>query len=490
MFHVSHFTFHVAHMQLELASPTDFERWRTQARWLAVRKVPPEDVQWRVQGQVSLLDEEPTQLPAGNGTVDHEALRVPRAFVELARMAILHREPARFALLYRVLLRLKQEPRLLSLAIDPDVARLRHLERQVHHDQHRMHAYVRFRMVLVEGQAQFIAWYEPEHHIVEATADFFVRRFAGQRWAILTPERSACWDGRALAFGPGVPKHVAPDEDRLESLWKTYYAATFNPARVNVAALQTHMPRKFWSQLPEAQLIAPMVREARSRTGQMVEAPIAPARRARTVPLRSTLSSVPTDSDDFKAQLDACRRCPLGTHATQGVPGKGPTHAALMLVGEQPGDHEDLAGRPFVGAAGQLLYRALAEAGIDHAQIYLTNVVKHFKFEAQITSRGKRRLHKKPLEQEIVACQAWLQHELARVAPQRVVALGATAARALLGRAVAINAIRGQWLALQERHLLVTVHPSYLLRLPPARFAAEYARFVADLRSTAAPATA
>ncbi len=465
-------------MQLELSSPTDFDTWRTQARWLAVRDVPPEDVQWRVHGQVSLLDEEPTELEAGVA----DALKVPRAFVDLAHTVILHREPARFALLYRVLLRLKHEPRLLSLAIDPDIARLRHLEKQVRHDQHRMHAYVRFRKVMVDGAPQFIAWYAPEHHIVEATADFFVRRFAGQRWAILTPERSAYWDGRSLAFGPGVSKQAAPDEDSLESLWKTYYASTFNPARVNVAVLQTHMPRKFWSQLPEAQVIAPLVQQARARTGQMVEAPIAPARRARTVPLKPVV----TDSTDFKAQLDACRRCPIGTHATQGVPGEGPAQAALMFVGEQPGDQEDLAGRPFVGPAGQLLDRALAEAGIDRAQVYVTNAVKHFKFEAQITPRGKRRLHKTPGEQEIAACEQWLQHELQHVASKRLVALGATAARALLGRAVAINAVRGKWLALHERQLLVTVHPSYLLRIAPAQFDAEYARFVADLRKAAA----
>jgi DNA polymerase len=156
-----------------------------------------------------------------------------------------------------------------------------------------------------------------------------------------------------------------------------------------------------------------------------------------------------------------------------------------MFVGEQPGDQEDLAGRPFVGPAGQLFDRALAEAGIDRAQVYVTNAVKHFKFEAQITPRGKRRLHKKPGEQEIAACEQWLQHELQQVAPTRLIALGATAARALLGRAVAINAVRGQWLALHERQLLVTVHPSYLLRIAPAQFDAEYARFVADLRKAA-----
>lgn len=467
-------------MLLELSTPTDFDRWRMQARWLARHEVPAAEVSWRVAGEASLLDEPPTTLEQGDGDRDTD-LRVPRAFVELARSVILHRDPARFALLYRVLLRLKREPRLLAVDIDADVARLRQFERQVRHDQHRMHAYVRFRKVIVDShegeQAQFIAWYAPEHHILEATADFFVRRFAGQRWALLTPERSAYWDSAHLAFGPGVPREAAPADDLLEELWRSYYAATFNPARVNLAVLQSHMPRKFWSQLPEAQLIAPLVAQAAAQTGRMVDTVPDTPRRERTVPLKPVGSNA-----DFKAQLDACRRCPLGARATQAVAGEGPARAALMLVGEQPGDHEDLAGRPFVGPAGQLLDRALAEAGIDRTRVYITNAVKHFKFEAQITPRGKRRLHKKPGEQEIVACEQWLQHELQLVAPERVIALGATAARALLGRAVAINSMRGQWQALPEHPLLITVHPSYLLRTPSEQFDAEYKRFVADLR--------
>ncbi|MCU0952650.1 MAG: TIGR03915 family putative DNA repair protein, partial [Burkholderiaceae bacterium] len=264
-------------MQLELPSPTDFDTWRTQARWLAAHDVAAERVQWRVRGEAGLFDEPPASLhvdEASDARPDGAApaQRVPRAFVDLARGVILHRDPARFALLYRVLLRLKREPRLLDVAIDADVARLRVLERQVRHDQHRMHAYVRFRKVVEASGARFIAWYAPEHHIVEATAGFFVRRFAGQRWAILTPACSALWDGRALSFGPGVPRSAAPDDDALEDLWRTYYASTFNPARVNVDALRAHLPRRFWSQLPEAQLIAPLLAQARTRAGQMVAA--------------------------------------------------------------------------------------------------------------------------------------------------------------------------------------------------------------------------
>ena len=153
-----------------------------------------------------------------------------------------------------------------------------------------------------------------------------------------------------------------------------------------------------------------------------------------------------------------------------------------MLVGEQPGDQEDLAGRPFIGPAGKLLDRALTEAGIDRTLVYVTNAVKHFKFEL----RGKRRLHKKPADAEIAACLQWLQKELELIAPQLIVAMGASAARALFGRATPIEKNRGKLIEFPPYgNILVTVHPSFLLRVPPADRAREYARFVDDLRIAA-----
>jgi DNA polymerase len=184
-------------------------------------------------------------------------------------------------------------------------------------------------------------------------------------------------------------------------------------------------------------------------------------------------------------QAAGCRRCPLWEPATQTVWGEGPTTARIMLVGEQPGDQEDLHGRPFVGPAGRLLDRALAQAGLDRRLLYLTNTVKHFKFK----SRGKRRLHDKPLDAEILACVPWLEAEIARVKPALVVCLGATAARAQLGRAVRINEERGRLLEGSPR-LLLTFHPSYLLRLTdPAAASNAFAKLVADLRLAAASAS-
>jgi DNA polymerase len=180
----------------------------------------------------------------------------------------------------------------------------------------------------------------------------------------------------------------------------------------------------------------------------------------------------------LRREAELCRRCSLWRNATQTVFGEGPAPAAMMLVGEQPGDKEDVEGHPFVGPAGLMLDQALQEAGIDRASVYVTNAVKHFKNEP----RGKRRLHKKPNAGEIAACRWWLDRELATVRPRLTVALGATAAAALLGRSVAITPLRGRLIEEEGLRLWITVHPSYLLRLPHERTRQrEFLRLVRDL---------
>jgi uracil-DNA glycosylase len=185
----------------------------------------------------------------------------------------------------------------------------------------------------------------------------------------------------------------------------------------------------------------------------------------------------------LRGAVNECRRCPLYKNATQAVPGEGPSHAKVMLVGEQPGDKEDLAGKPFVGPAGRVLDSALADAGIPRGDTFVTNAVKHFKFEP----RGKRRLHKKPNASEIERCHWWLERERAIVKPELVVALGATAARSLMGRAVTIGKLRGGVLSLADgTRLLVTIHPSALLRIrEEADKRAGYQAFVKDLKVAA-----
>jgi uracil-DNA glycosylase family protein len=196
------------------------------------------------------------------------------------------------------------------------------------------------------------------------------------------------------------------------------------------------------------------------------------------------MTTAPPSLKTLREEAANCRACHLWKHATQTVFGEGPQAAQIMLVGEQPGDKEDLAGKPFVGPAGQMLDRALEQAGIDRNKVYVTNAVKHFKFVA----RGKIRLHQKPNTSEIKACRPWYERERAAIKPDLVVAMGATAAQCVFGKITPINKNRGRLIDLGDGiKALVTVHPSYLLRLPDADAKArEYARFIDDLKMAAA----
>jgi probable DNA metabolism protein len=458
-----------------LDGPADFAGWRVAARALAAKGVPPSDIVWRTDAATPDLFEAPLAIDPP----EDAAFVVPRRFVELAEQAALHRDEDRFELLYRLLWRLKAERRLMDLASDPDVARLGLLARAVRRDIHKMHAFVRFRVVGTGEDEHYVAWYEPDHHIVEAAAPFFMRRFAAMHWTILTPERSADWDRSHLVFGPGASIHDAPADDMMEELWREYYASIFNPARLNPDQMRAEMPKRFWKNLPEAALIRPLMAGAVTRARDMMNAaPTEPVMRKGAVAPAPKAAPAAEGLEGVRTAAMACRACPLWAPATQTVFGEGPRTARIVFIGEQPGDVEDIKGRPFVGPAGQLFDRALAEAGLDRAETYVTNAVKHFKF----IPRGKRRIHQKPNSTEIKACNPWLGQELALVDPALVVALGATAAQAVFGKAVPIGKSRGRVMEQDGRKVLVTVHPSYLLRLPDeAAKQQEYAAFVADL---------
>ncbi|HUD32496.1 MAG TPA: UdgX family uracil-DNA binding protein [Variovorax sp.] len=523
----------MATQTITLDGDTDWPGFRREARGLLARQVPPDDVVWHTRDSAeldlfaSLSDE---SVPPASLEVDAEdaaasvatvrasstphlgsaSAVVPPAFVRLCETVVLHEDPARFGLLYRLLWRLVHEPGLRDDPIDADRVRAQHMAQAVRRDMHKMKAFVRFRTIeQADGGATLhVAWFEPFHHIVEAVAPFFVRRFTQMRWAILTPERSLRWEPAAagregtLTFGPGARREDAPPADAGEALWLTYYCHIFNPARLKLAMMQKEMPRRYWRNLPEAELITPLSVEAMARSGRMIEAPAStPARRIAPVPHpreRATRSTREVASPDLvaaasplvlsdeparalvqlKEATQRCRECPIGAHATQAVFGEGPVRSALMVVGEQPGDQEDLRGRPFVGPSGRLFDRAVADLGWTREAIYVTNAVKHFKFEL----RGKRRIHKTPTQQEAATCLHWLESEMRQVQPRALVALGATAARALLGRPVAVMKERGQWhTGPHGEQVLVTLHPSALLRGDPAQHEEAYARWLEDL---------
>jgi probable DNA metabolism protein len=448
---------------IRLRHAADFPEWRDAARMLLLGGVAPHEVDWQL-GDEGLFGEDSTPRPVAL------APRVPPPFLELAEAVICHSDPARFELLYRMIARLQMERHLLSDAMDPDVVAARRLEKAVRRDAHKMTAFVRFREApaAVGARRRFIAWFEPEHHIVSRTAPFFARRFADMDWMILTPKGSASLTGETLTVSE-EPAQKPDLADPADALWLTYYRNIFNPARLKVKAMLAEMPKKYWANLPEAALIPELIAEAPARVATMAEQAMQqpPAFHAR-IQARAPAEPVPSLEGlaALREEARSCTRCPLHCHATQTVFGVGPERAQLMIVGEQPGDEEDLQGRPFVGPAGRIFDATMQQAGIDRSTVYVTNAVKHFKYELQ----GKRRIHQSPNAGEVEHCRWWLKREIDLIQPRLVVAMGRTAVSALTGKMPKLADLRGRVHALEpDRAMIATTHPSYLLRLPDAR---------------------
>ena len=330
------------HHHITLASATDLAGFRRAARSLLAQRVPPAEVMWHValhgSGQVQDLfagsfevQNSPTvdvrasvTAPAPNTLVENAvvdagahavidtsaqvpidanarplvdvparntqaapAISVPPEFLALCENVILHSDPNRFGLLYRLLWRMVREPGLRHDPLDADRLKAAHMAQVVRRDMHKMKAFVRFRTVQddafrthPEGGPLHVAWFEPDHHIVEAVAPFFARRFTQMRWAVLTPERCMAWNGGSVVFSPGALKSNAPPPDAGEALWLTYYQNIFNPARLKLKAMHKEMPRRYWCNLPEAQFISTLSADASKREAAMInQFPSTPKRR-------------------------------------------------------------------------------------------------------------------------------------------------------------------------------------------------------------------
>ena len=426
--------------RIVLAGETDWDGWRAATRAHVLAGTPPETITWSIGGTTA------DPPPEGSGSFG-----VPRALVALAAQAIQARDPGRLDLLYRLVWRAQAGEPVLQQRDDPELTRARRLALAVRAEAHRMRTHLRFLALPDPAATLYLGWYAPAHYVLEANAQLLARRFAALRFAVLTPEASTHWDGADLRFGPGLDPALVPDDAALAAQWRDYgpdiLADTRTGTTVPAAEALDEDPRP-----PDRLPIGPVV--------------------------------LPSERDPALAaaaeDASACRRCPLGDKATQTVFGEGPAGASLLFIGEQPGDQEDVIGRPFVGPAGQILDRALEAAGIDRRTIYITNAVKHFKF----TPRGTRRIHQTPDAPEIQICRFWLDVERVQQRPQLTVLMGATAARAMLGRPVTIGRERGRPFRLPDgAQGFITVHPSFLLRLPDeASRTREYAAFVADLR--------
>jgi probable DNA metabolism protein len=462
-------------MRLITFEPT-FEGWQSKARQALGNAWEPQSIQWQESGSeqanLDMFD-----IPALRA-IEVVRVRVPKKFIESAKMVARHSDPTKWALLYRVLWRLGNgEPKLLDNPADADALQSAHFEKEVRKDAYRMTAFVRFREVKMSDGVWYVAWYEPAHDSVDLNSDFFVKRFANMRWSILTPVRCMHWNGEQLSITEGVDKSQAPTFDKVEPLWVSYYSNIFNPARIKVRAMQAQLLKRNWKNLPEAAVIEPLIRSASIRVGGMLEH--SEFQRVRETDYSLVRPPRGVDLSTLRDAASKCRGCPLWKNASCTVFGEGSRDARVLFVGEQPGDQEDRTGKPFVGPSGQVFDRALAELGIDRAATYVTNSVKHFKFEPA----GKRRIHKTASPREIAACRPWLEAEIELINPQLIVAMGTTATRALFNVALKVTEHRGTVLQSPFKiPTLITVHPSSLLRLPEGVDPEEqFRRFVDDL---------
>jgi uracil-DNA glycosylase len=448
-----------------------FAEWRSAARRLLAQQVPPHEVQWRTPHQEQDLFHDASDAAESNASVASVAnttafdgatsdIRLPRELVTKLESASCFRSDDRWSFLYKVVWRWMLGERDVMSPADEDGRRLQDMLKAVRREEHDMHAYVRFRERKDDAGPHFVAWYEPAHDVLPQVGRHFAARMGKLSWMIATPDATAAWDGEKLHLTGPVMSGPQAIDDHGESLWLTYYRSIFNPSRLNEKLMQSHIPSRFWKNLPEGQIVPSMVASAANgerRVGQARavgerSGTVIPISRERAQPQRAVATS-----------LDQCRNCDLWQRATQAVCGEGSHSASIMLVGEQPGDQEDLQGKPFVGPAGQLLERVLTQSGLQRDTLYLTNAVKHFKWEP----RGKRRLHKTPGQREMLACRHWLEQELAEVNPQVVVALGSTALASLLNtRDVKLTEVLGKPFQHQGRWIIAVYHPSYVLRVP------------------------
>lgn len=455
--------------RITLKTGADLHGFRKAVRWLIAEELAPQHVVFAIDDAPGLFGDETV--------TDAPPVSIPKGVSRLIEQVVCHSDPERYALLYGLVWRaLNGERDLLEIASDPLVHRIDLMARSVRRDLHKMHAFVRFRRMQGELE-RFAAWFEPEHFILEAAAPFFVDRFRSMDWTILTPIGSARWNRHELTIGPPGRREDAPDEDSFEEGWRGYYESVFNPARVNPTAMRAEMPKKYWRNMPETAAIPGLIQTAAQRVERMIEQEATmPTKRTPERALEAMRDQEPKTLEELNAII--AKAGPLVPGATQAVFGEGPHHAEIVFVGEQPGDQEDLQGRPFVGPAGKLLTKAMREAGIEREQAYLTNAVKHFKFE----QRGHRRIHSKPTAGEVKHYRPWLMKELELVRPKLIVALGATAVLALSGKATPITRSRGR-AKFGAYEGYITVHPSYLLRLPDEATKREaYEAFVNDLR--------
>ncbi len=382
-----------------------------------------------------------------------------------------YRDETRWSFLDRVCERISKEgSRFLEDPADRDAIEWTNRLKAIRRDVHKAHAFVRFKKTTEEGKEIFIAWHRPQHLTTDLFIRLFCRRFPTMHWMILTADECAHFENGKVQFSKAYEGQSLEIEDHWEENWRTYYSSIYNPARLMVQAMKKEMPQWHWQTMPESSLIPNLIRQSQNKIHTM-------AQKSQ----RSASPYIPTfcqSIEKIQESLPQCEGCSLHAHCRV-TPGKGNSKASLLFVGEQPGDEEEKRGEPFIGPAGQLLRKTWEEVGGNWNDLYVTNALKHFKYEL----RGKMRLHKRPGSDEVAACRPWLQKELELISPKVILCLGSTAALSVSGRLWPVERYRGTWLpSAGQSRILLTYHPAALLRAPDQK-KQEYERdFKNDLK--------
>ncbi len=457
-------------MKIISIEPT-FESWRKNARTLLEDKIHFEDVIWQTTTTGSLFDFVPDDHRPKPSTIT-----VPREFIKDAAFVSTYNDDSTWSLLYRLLYRIAYEQKnLMDNPLDNDVLDFHRRMKLVGRDLHKMHAFVRFKEIKLNDELLYMAWHRPDHRILKLAAPFFTDRFNGMNWVIFTEDESMSWINNELKFGPGISQREAVAYDETEELWKTYYASTFNPARLKVNMMKSELPVRHWATLPEAELIDGLIKEAPYMVDRFIDT-------QRT----SAIASIPlnvSSLSELKTALPNCSACTICSKATNPVFGEGPVNADIVFVGEQPGLEEDIAGSPFVGPAGRLFMQALHEADIKREEVYLTNAVKAFKWK---DSDGFKK-HVNPSSFEISACRPWVKAELEMIRPKILVCLGASAAQSIFGKVMKVHESSGKVFQTSlSDYTIILPHPSAILRMPneleKERMLEKFTNDIADLK--------
>ncbi len=279
---------------ISIPPPANFADWRNTARAMLGDGVQPQNIIWQRDAEENLGFSTPAPTPSLASP-----MKVPAAFMDMAETASCHRSGVQWSLLYSVLWRLTHgERHLLHMAADSEIRQLQSMLKHIGRDCHKMHAFVRFRKVGESpetGREQFVAWFEPDHKIIRLNASFFRKRFTNMDWSILTPDECMHWDGSTIHYTPGVTKNQAPTADALEELWKSYYKSIFNVARVKIKAMQSEMPKKYWKNLPEAELIESLIASSNQQVGDMLTNTLSPEKPAPKNDYLQSLKELPSE---------------------------------------------------------------------------------------------------------------------------------------------------------------------------------------------------